>query len=58
VVERFPSLREYQPYWALRADLCAKLGRRDDAYTAYYEAIAREDDTAVRAFLEQRQARL
>jgi RNA polymerase sigma-70 factor (ECF subfamily) len=58
VVERFPSLQGYQPYWALRADLCAKLGRRDDAYAAYDEAIVREKDAAVRAFLEQRQALL
>jgi len=58
VIERFPSLLDYQPYWALRADLCAKLGRRDDAYAAYDEAIAREEDAAVRVFLEERQARL
>ncbi len=58
VVERFPGLQDYQPYWALRADLCAKLGRREDAHAAYDEAIARESDPAVRAFLEQRQTRL
>jgi RNA polymerase sigma-70 factor (ECF subfamily) len=58
VIERFPSLQDYQPYWALRADLCAKVGRRDDAYAAYDEAIVREKDAAVRAFLEQRQALL
>ena len=58
VIERFPSLQEYQPYWALRADVCAKLGRRDDAHAAYDEAIARENDPAVRAFLEGRQTRL
>lgn len=58
VIERFPALLDYQPYWALRADLCAKLGRRDDACAAYDEAIAREKDAAVRVFLEERQARL
>src|SRR6185295_14821895 len=31
VVERFPGLEDYQPYWALRADLCAKIGRRQEA---------------------------
>ena len=58
VVERFPALQNYQPYWALRADLCAKLGRRDEAYVAYDEAVAREADAAVRAFLQARQAAL
>jgi RNA polymerase sigma-70 factor (ECF subfamily) len=57
-IERFPSLQEYQPYWALRADLCARLGRREEAHAAYNEAIVRERDPAVRAFLEERRARL
>lgn len=58
VIERFPALQDYQPYWALRADLCAKLGAREDAHTAYNQAIARERDAAVRAFLQDRQANL
>ena len=58
VIERFPALENYQPYWALRADLCAKLGRREDAHAAYEEAIARESDAAVLAFLQDRQASL
>lgn len=45
----------YQPYWALRADLCARLGDAKAARAAYDEAIARESDPAVRAFLEVRQ---
>lgn len=50
----FPMLRDYQPYWALMADLCAKLGRTDAARVAYDEAIARETDGAVVAFLTKR----
>lgn len=51
---RFPVLGEYQPYWALRADLCAKLGRKDEASEAYDEAIARETDLDVIGFLSAR----
>lgn len=50
----FPALEAYQPYWALRADLCARLGRAEAARAAYDEAIARETDRAVIAFLEAR----
>jgi RNA polymerase sigma-70 factor (ECF subfamily) len=50
----FPMLNEYQPYWALKADLCARLGRAEAARAAYDEAILREDDRAVIAFLEAR----
>jgi RNA polymerase sigma-70 factor (ECF subfamily) len=49
-----PIMNEYQPYWALKADLCARLGRVEAARTAYDEAILREDDWAVVAFLEAR----
>jgi RNA polymerase sigma-70 factor (ECF subfamily) len=55
---RFPSLSEYQPYFALIADLNAKLGRADAARAAYDEAIARERDPAVVAFLERRKTLL
>jgi RNA polymerase sigma-70 factor, ECF subfamily len=51
-----PALRSYQPYWALRADLLAKLGRADEARAAYDEAIARERDPAVIRFLSERRA--
>jgi RNA polymerase sigma-70 factor (ECF subfamily) len=54
----FPVLRDYQPYWALRADLCARLGRAEAARAAYDEAIARESDRAVVAFLEARRGSL
>ncbi len=54
VLAGFPVLKDYQPYWALRADLCARLGRREAARAAYDEAIAREADRAVIAFLQMR----
>lgn len=44
-------LAAYQPYWALRAHLLKRLGRADEARAAYDEAIARESDPAVRAYL-------
>jgi RNA polymerase sigma-70 factor (ECF subfamily) len=53
-----PALNDYQPYWALKADLCARLGRAEAARAAYDEAIARESDRAVIAFLEMRRDRL
>lgn len=49
-----PALRSYQPYWALRADLLARLGRIEEARAAYDEAIARERDAAVVRFLSER----
>jgi RNA polymerase sigma-70 factor (ECF subfamily) len=53
-----PELRSYQPFWALRADLLAQLGRSNEARTAYDEAIARERDGAVIRFLSERRAAL
>jgi len=53
-----PALKSYQPYWALRADLLARLGRKAEARTAYDEAIARERDGAVIRFLSERRAAL
>ncbi|MEZ5972139.1 MAG: DUF6596 domain-containing protein [Hyphomonadaceae bacterium] len=49
-----PALNDYQPYWALRADLCARLGRVEAARVAYDEAIERADDHALVGFLKQR----
>jgi RNA polymerase sigma-70 factor, ECF subfamily len=53
-----PRMAAYQPYWAARADLLARLGRRASADAAYAQAILLEPDTAVRRFLEQRRARI
>jgi RNA polymerase sigma-70 factor (ECF subfamily) len=49
-----PRLADYQPYWAARADLLARSGRRDDASAAYQRAIGLERDPAVRRFLQRR----
>jgi RNA polymerase sigma-70 factor (ECF subfamily) len=51
-------LAAYQPYWAARADLLARLGRRGIADAAYAQAILLEPDPAVRRFLEERRARI
>jgi RNA polymerase sigma-70 factor (ECF subfamily) len=50
----FPVMTTYQPYWALLADLCARLGRSEAARAAYDEEIGRESDAAVVAFLQAR----
>ncbi|MGE0007011.1 MAG: RNA polymerase sigma factor [Parvibaculaceae bacterium] len=47
-------LHDYQPYWAARADLMARLAMADAANAAYLRAIGLETDPAVRAFLEER----
>ncbi|MEP7058908.1 MAG: DUF6596 domain-containing protein [Caldimonas sp.] len=57
-LEGDPRLAEYQPYWAARADLLARLGRGAEAAVAYQRAIGLERDPAVRRFLEQRAQRL
>jgi RNA polymerase sigma-70 factor (ECF subfamily) len=47
-------LAEYQPYWAARAELLARVGKAADADQAYARAIGLEADPAVRRFLQQR----
>jgi RNA polymerase sigma-70 factor (ECF subfamily) len=51
-------LNQYQPFWAARADLLARVGANNKAREAYELAIGLERDPAVRAFLQQRQAAL
>jgi RNA polymerase sigma-70 factor (ECF subfamily) len=51
-------LRDYQPYWAARAALLARLDDRAAADKAYELAIGLESDPAVRRFLERRRAAL
>ncbi len=51
-------LTEYQPYWAARAELLAKIGAHGEARRAYEIAIGLERDAAVRRFLQRRQAAL
>jgi RNA polymerase sigma-70 factor (ECF subfamily) len=49
-------LAEYQPYWAVRAELLSRTDARKEAWDAYEMAIGLERDAAVRRFLQQRQA--
>lgn len=51
-------LGRYQPYWAARADLLARIGARAEAHDAYELAIGLERDDAIRRFLQERQATL
>ena len=44
-----PRVLEYQPYWAARADLLARIGARAEARDAYEIAIGLERDASVRA---------
>jgi RNA polymerase sigma-70 factor (ECF subfamily) len=51
-------LADYQPYWAARAGLLARIGDSAAADGAYERAIGLESDPAVRRFLQQRRAAL
>jgi RNA polymerase sigma-70 factor (ECF subfamily) len=52
------GLDGYQSYWAARAALSARAGRKDEAREAYRRAIGLEFDPATRAFLLERLASL
>lgn len=47
-------LAEYQPYWAVRAELLMKLKKGTEAREAYQVAIGLERDPSVRRFLQRR----
>lgn len=47
-------LRDYQPYWAARAELLARTGATREAREAYSRAIGLERDAAVRRFLQRK----
>jgi RNA polymerase sigma-70 factor (ECF subfamily) len=49
-----PRLAQYQPYWAARAELLARLGSTAAAREAYVRAIGLEADPAVRRYLQSR----
>ncbi|ESY87882.1 RNA polymerase sigma factor [Mesorhizobium australicum] len=51
-------LNDYQPYWAARAGLLARLGQGAQAVEAYDRAIGLERDPAVRRFLQAKRAAL
>lgn len=44
----------YQPYWAVRAHLLQRLGKRPEAMDAYDRAVGLAEDRAVREFLLQK----
>jgi predicted RNA polymerase sigma factor len=48
------AAERFQPYWAARAELLAKLGRRDEALVALAQAIALAPSAAVAAWLRDR----
>jgi RNA polymerase sigma-70 factor, ECF subfamily len=51
------SLAEtYQPYWAVRAHILARLGNRRAAAAAFDIAMSLTDDEAIRAFLRERRS--
>jgi RNA polymerase sigma-70 factor (ECF subfamily) len=51
-------LADYQPFWAARAELLARVGDAPAAAAAYERAIGLERDPAVRRFLARRRAEL
>jgi predicted RNA polymerase sigma factor len=58
VLERIDtrSVWGYQPYWAVRAHLLQRLGKREEASEAFDRAIGLSEDPAVREFLLQRRS--
>ena len=56
VLEADNRLADYQPYWAARAALLARAGRRPEAARAYQRAIGLESDADVRNWLQARLA--
>ncbi len=53
-----PRTRQYQPYWATRAEFLHRLGDKNQAGSAYQQAIGLQTDPAVRRFLQGRLAEL
>jgi RNA polymerase sigma-70 factor (ECF subfamily) len=49
-----PSIKTYQPYWAVRAHLLKQLGRVGEACAAFDRAAGLAEDEAVRRFLLER----
>jgi predicted RNA polymerase sigma factor len=48
------AVSHYQPYWAVRAHLLQRLGKKREAADAYDRAIGLSEDPAVREFLLQK----
>jgi predicted RNA polymerase sigma factor len=45
------AVKNYQPYWALKAYLLRQLGRKSEAQAAYARAIGLTESSAIREFL-------
>ncbi|MBY0311593.1 MAG: hypothetical protein K2W85_05955 [Phycisphaerales bacterium] len=52
-IDQLPQARaaDHQPFWALRAELCARSGQLEAARNAYRRAIGLSDAQAIRAYL-------
>ncbi|MHB8215914.1 MAG: RNA polymerase sigma factor [Candidatus Sulfotelmatobacter sp.] len=48
------AVSAYQPYWAVRAHLLQRLGKKNEAVDAFDRAIGLAEDPAIREFLLQR----
>jgi RNA polymerase sigma-70 factor, ECF subfamily len=53
-----PALREHHLFHAVRADLLRRLGRADEAATAYADAADRTRNAVERDFLDRRRGEL
>ncbi len=60
ILDALPAgrIETHQPYWAVMAEVNARLGRNAAAQSAFSRAIELSDDPAVRDFLAVRTARL
>ena len=54
LLESLQQLRSYQPYWAARAHLLHRAGRRSEAHQAFRMAAGLATDSAVKAYLLRR----
>lgn len=54
LLDSIGSAESYQPWWAVRAHLLARLGRHGAARSAYAQAALLAHDPAVRTFLRAR----
>lgn len=52
-LERDDRMATYQPFWAARASVCAALGMRDAAKSAFRQAIGLSSHPAVRNWLQR-----
>jgi RNA polymerase sigma factor (sigma-70 family) len=52
------TVKSYQPYWALKADLLKQLGYKSEAQQAYSRAIGLTEGFAIREFLLDQSSRL